>query len=136
MPFALLIIGLILVITGAKDTHRAMGSQLAKDFTGQGNFFWWLAAIFLMGAVGKIPGMQNFSRALMGLVIVVLLISNKGIFANLTSALQGGPLKTSADHTVSNADVVESGVRDNAQSADVGKIATTAASMYLGVPAR
>ncbi len=92
MPFALVFAGLIMVITGVKNTQGALGEQLVKDFTGTGNFLYWFVAIGSVGALGAIPGFKPFSRMFMTLIIVAMVIKNGGIFDNLTKALRDGPI--------------------------------------------
>lgn len=72
MPFALLFIGIILVLSAANGTLTALGAQLKKDFTGPGNFVAWLAAVGIIGALGYIPQLEKFSRAFIGLLLVVI----------------------------------------------------------------
>lgn len=90
MPFALVTIGLILIVTGVKDTYKQLGAQIVTDFTGSGNFIYWVVSIFIIGALGYIPAFEKFSRWLLALVIVVLVLNNRGFFAQFTSALQSG----------------------------------------------
>lgn len=92
MPFALLLIGLLMVVTGFQDTYVAFGQQIQKDFTGSGNFTYWLLAIFLVGALGYVQGLENFSRAFMVLIIVAIFLNkgNSSFFSNFSSALSSG----------------------------------------------
>lgn len=92
MPFALVFIGLIMIVTGAKGTHKALGQQLTADFTGPGNFFYWITAVGVLGAIGSIPGFKPFSRMFMTLVIVAMVIANGGVFNKFMSALKTGPI--------------------------------------------
>lgn len=93
MPFALVVIGLLMIVTGAKDTHKDFAKELASEFTGQPkeNFLWWIVAFGAIGAVGYAPQFRTFSRTFMGLMIVVLLLSNAGFFAKLQEAI-GAPV--------------------------------------------
>lgn len=91
MPFALVIVGLLLIVTGAKDTYREFGTELVADFTGPGNFTYWLAAMGAVGAVGYYPPLKGFSRLFLGLILLAMFISNRGFFAKLTGALASGP---------------------------------------------
>jgi len=90
MPFALVFIGLILIITGFQNTYSQLGSQLVRDFTGDGNFIYWLIAIGIIGMMGYNDTLKPFSRALMGLIIVVIFLSNKGFFTKFNEALKEG----------------------------------------------
>lgn len=91
MPFALVFIGLVLVITGARGTMRELGEELRADFTGPGNFTWWIASVGVVGALGYVPELRNFSRWFMTLIIIAMIIRNQGFFDKLIQALQSGP---------------------------------------------
>lgn len=91
MPFALVIIGLMMIVTGAKDTFDQMGAQLQKDFTGEQNFTTWLVAIFGVGAVGYVKELEPISRLFMGLIIITMVIRNGGFFDKFQQALAQGP---------------------------------------------
>ena len=72
-------------------THiGALGQQLEKDFSGSGNFFYWLVAIGVLGASGYIPAFTKFSRLFMGLIILVMFLSNRGFFAQFQTSLSQG----------------------------------------------
>ncbi len=90
MPFALLMIGILAVVVGIRDTQKEFGQQLVSDFTGSGNFIYWVISIFAIGFLGYIPELQKFSRAFLSLVILSLLLSNKGFFAQFNSQIQSG----------------------------------------------
>ena len=92
MPFALVFIGLMMIVSGARDTHQAFGAQLTKDFTGPGNFTYWLVALGGLGAIGYIDKIRPLSHAFMALVIISMILSNGGFFAKFTAAIQGGPI--------------------------------------------
>ena len=91
MPFALVFVGLVLIVVGAKGTHREFGAAIVEDFTGQGNFIWWIAAIGAVGALGYVPQLRKFSIAFMSLILVAMLLNNGGFFQKFTEALQTGP---------------------------------------------
>lgn len=91
MPFALVIVGLILVVTGARNSYAALGQQLMSDFTGAGNFIYWIVAIGIVGAIGYYSPLKNFSRLFMVLIIIALFLSNQGVFAKFTQSINAGP---------------------------------------------
>lgn len=88
MPFALGIIGILLIVSGARGTYPQLKELLVKDFTGQGNFFYWIVAIGVVGSVGYVPSMEKFSRAFLALIIVAMVLSHRGFFAKFMQALQ------------------------------------------------
>jgi hypothetical protein len=83
MPFALIIVGVVLLITSVRNTYGVtqangqpgLGGLLQKDFTGTGNFIFWLVALLIIGAVGYIPKLKPISTALLVLVILVLFLT-------------------------------------------------------------
>jgi hypothetical protein len=92
MPFALVTIGLLMIVTGAKDTYAQFGSQIVKDFTGANNFTFWIVGLGSVGALGYIEQFRIFSRLFMTLIIIVMLLKNGGFFDQFTAALQSGPV--------------------------------------------
>lgn len=94
MPFALLIIGVVLLIAGVRNTQDTLFTLVRGDFSGSGNFIFWLAAILIIGAVGYIPKLKPISTAFLALVVVVLFLKKGnasgiggGFFSQFTSAL-------------------------------------------------
>lgn len=88
MPFALTFIGLVMVITGVKGTQSIIAAQLRTDAI---PFMKWATAIFMVGAVGYWDKARPFANLFMTLVILGLLLSNKGFFAKLQEAINQGP---------------------------------------------
>lgn len=89
LAFALLIVGAVLLISGIKDTQQQLYNLVKGDFTGPGNFFYWVLAILVIGAVGYIPSMRTLSRMFLILVLVVLLIHNSKNQGGLVQMLNG-----------------------------------------------
>lgn len=94
MPFALLLVGLVLLISGVKNTQDTLFATVKGDFQGQDNFIYWFVAIIIIGAVGYIPKLKPVSTAFLALVIVVLFLKKGnatglggGFFAQATAAL-------------------------------------------------
>lgn len=87
MPFVFGILGIILIISGVRGTVTGSNPNLVglvtADLTGQPNYTEWMVAIFAIGALGYIPQLKGLSRAMMAAVVVGLLLSNKGFFAQL-----------------------------------------------------
>lgn len=94
MPFALVGLGLILIVTGVRDTYAQLGAQLTKDFTGQQNFTVWILAIGSVGALGYINELRTFSHYFLALIIVAMFLSNKGFFQKFSEQFNAGPLVT------------------------------------------
>jgi hypothetical protein len=95
MPFLFIIVGLVLVIAGVRNTVTDSGQTkglytlVQGDFTGSESFLVWVAAILIIGAVGYIKDFQAISRALMVLIVVTLFLSNGGFFQKLQQEFPG-----------------------------------------------
>lgn len=89
MPFALLAIGILLVIAAYNNTQDVLAAQIKKDFSGKTGFIYWIAAIVLVGALGYIRPLQPVSRGFLALILVVLFLTNSGAFAKFNAALSG-----------------------------------------------
>ena len=96
MGLVLLIAGLLMVITGARGTYAQFGSLVAGEFQGPNNFVYWALALGGLGLVGYIPKLQTVSRLLMTLVLLTLILSHKGFFAQFQAALKAGPKQPNA----------------------------------------
>jgi hypothetical protein len=119
MPFALLIIGGVMLVSAARGTttQTANGGPglfplLQSDFTGSNNFVFWFLSIIAIGAVGYIPKLKPLSVAFLTLVVIALFLSKGnpnaaggGFFTQLLAGLgdtegaatvAGGQLASSA----------------------------------------
>jgi hypothetical protein len=92
VAFVLVLSGLIMIVTGAKGTYAQFGNQVASDFTGPGNFTYWLAAIGSVGALGYVDALRTISRMFLALILIAMVLANKGFFNQLTAALKSGPI--------------------------------------------
>lgn len=91
MPFALLFVGMILIITGFQNTYSQFGKLVAGDFTGDDNFIYWVISLGAVGSIGYAKDLQGFSRAFMALIILVMIFKkDTGLFGKLTDALKSG----------------------------------------------
>lgn len=94
MAFALLIIGVVLLVSGVRNTQSQLFTLVQGDFTGDSNFFFWFVSILLIGAIGYIPKLKPISTAFLVLVVLVLFLtkgnpgsSSGGFFQKFTAAL-------------------------------------------------
>ncbi|MDE2019968.1 MAG: hypothetical protein KGJ13_06520 [Patescibacteria group bacterium] len=90
MPYALILIGAVLVVSGVRNTQAQLWALIQNDFVGPGGFIVWAAAIAVVGGMGYIPKLRPLSIAFMTLLLLVLVISNKGVFAQLQNFIQSG----------------------------------------------
>lgn len=75
MPFALLIIGIVLLIAAIRGTQSQLFSLVAGDFSGPNNFIFWAFSILVVGSIGYIPKAKPISTAFIVLAIVVLVLT-------------------------------------------------------------
>lgn len=101
MPFALLIIGLVLLTTAVRGTQDDLFTLVKKDFTGQNNFIYWVVSILIIGSLGYVPKLKSFSVAFLGLVIIVLVLTKGnpngiggGFFNQFTAQLKSTTVPT------------------------------------------
>lgn len=88
MPFALIFAGLILVVVGFRGEQDRFHAILKDDFTGDANYVYWMAAVFALGALGTSKTLKGFSDAMLGLLIIGMLVSNRGFFAKLEEQIK------------------------------------------------
>lgn len=107
MPLAFVAIGALFLIAAVRGTlsdgangQLGLLSLLKSDFVStnaKGNFLVWLVTLWIVGALGYIPGFRPIANALLFLIILVLFLSNSkntgtgGIFAELNAALTSNP---------------------------------------------
>lgn len=94
MPFVLLIIGVVFLVSSVRGTQGQLGTLIQGDFIGQNNFVYWLVVLLLIGSVGYIQKLKSLSVAFLVLVILVLVLTRGnpsgvggGFFSQLTSQL-------------------------------------------------
>lgn len=75
MAFALLIIGITLIVAAVRNTQQELITLLVGDVTGPNNFLYWILAILLVGSIGYIDKLKPISVGLLALIILVLFIT-------------------------------------------------------------
>lgn len=90
MPYALILMGAVLLVAGVRNTYPDLWKLVQNDFTAQGGFLSWVAAIAVVGGMGYIPKLKPLSIAFMTLLLIVLVLSNGGVFQKLQTFIQGG----------------------------------------------
>lgn len=89
MPFVLVIIGLLLIVTAIRGTHGRLWNLLYEDVTGTGDvsgFVVWLVAILTIGFLGYYKPLETPAKLLLGLVVLGIFLSNGGVFEKLSEA--------------------------------------------------
>lgn len=95
MPFLIVIVGLILIVSAIRGTTGDLATDLATDVSG--GFLKWLAAVIAIGALGYVPGLKEPSRYLLALVaLVILLTTGKGFLSQFVQQIENPPKAKSA----------------------------------------
>jgi hypothetical protein len=102
MPFVFGFAGVLLIVAGVRDQTSNLFTLVKADFSGQPNYFEWMIAIFLVGAIGYIKELSTISRMFMFLVMAGLLYKNKQVFSEFVTQESQQPVSTStvASNTV------------------------------------
>lgn len=109
MALALLLFGFAFVAIGVRNTQSQISGLLASDFSGAGSFWYFIAGIAAAGALGFYTPLRGASRGLILLLIVVLILSNEGFFAQLQLALKNPtPSAAPAPPAAPTASVIDS----------------------------
>lgn len=94
MPFAFIIVGIVLTISGVRGTSAQLLTLVKNDLQGKNGYLYWMVAILVIGSVGYVPQFKSLSRAFLVLVLVVLVLktgnpngTGGGFFKQFTSAL-------------------------------------------------
>lgn len=88
MPFVLIAIGLVLLISAARNTQGQLFSLVQSEFVGPNNFIYWFISILVIGSLGYIKAIRPIANVFLGLVILVLFLSRGGFFNQFVSAIQ------------------------------------------------
>lgn len=94
MPIVFAIIGAVLVTSGVRGTSQDLLNLLKVDLAGQNNFIYWILAILVIGSLGYVDELRGFSRALLALVIIVLVVhegnqsGSGGLFVEFQNAVK------------------------------------------------
>jgi hypothetical protein len=92
MPIFFLIVGVLLIIVAVNNKLPELTELIKEDFQPSGNqpaFHVWIAAIFIIGALGYIREFKPVANAFLVLIVVSMLLSNSGFFSQFTRAIEG-----------------------------------------------
>lgn len=90
MPYVLILMGAVLLVAGIRGTYADLWALVKGDFTGTNSFLAWVAAIAVIGGIGYIPKLKPLSIALLTLLLLVIVISRKGVFDKLQQYITAG----------------------------------------------
>ena len=83
MPFALIIIGVILAISAYRDTLPELFS-IVKDVASESEGFgYWVLASVILGFLASIQTIRKPVNAFMIMLMLVLLLRNRGVLSRL-----------------------------------------------------
>lgn len=86
MGLALLFAGAVLLIAAVRNRQSDLFALVQGDLTGPVNFFQWLLAIVVIGAIGYAPKLKPISNALLALVLVAIFLrKGTGFFSQLAT---------------------------------------------------
>ena len=89
MPFVFLIIGVLFLIVAVRGTQGDLYALLKSEFVGKDSFLVWGSSLLILGALGYVPVIQKPARAMALLVILVLILKDKGgFFTKFNDALR------------------------------------------------
>jgi hypothetical protein len=90
MPFILVFVGIALADLawmGAPNLTQAGSLLKSEVFTGSQPFYKWMGALILVGLIGYAPGARGVSTALLVLILLAIILSNKN-FNSFTTLLK------------------------------------------------
>ena len=93
MPIFLLIVGVLLIIIAINDKTSELSQLISEDFkpsaSGVPGFPVWILAIFIAGSLGYVRELRPVANAFLVLIMVSLVLSNRGFFTRFKSAVEG-----------------------------------------------
>ena len=97
MPIALIVAGVLLIVSSARGTQGDLLKLVKGDLIGtsstDGSFIQWMLALVLVGMIGYIPRLKPVSVSLLALILVAIFLrKGKGFFSQLSAVagLQNG----------------------------------------------
>ena len=91
MPIVFGVVGVLLIVAGARGQSTTLFALVKSDFSGQPNYFEWMIAIFIVGAIGYIKDLSTISRMFMFIILAGLLYQNKQVFSDFAAQEQATP---------------------------------------------
>lgn len=93
MPFVFLIVGVVMLVSGVRDTSADLLTLLKGDLINTHGFAYWMIAILVVGGVGYIQGFTSLSRSFLVLLLIVLVLAQSkngagGFFTEAQSQLK------------------------------------------------
>lgn len=92
MPIFFLLVGILLIVVSINDKIPELGGLIKEDFQPAGSqpgFGVWIVAIFVIGSLGYIREFKPVANSFLALVVIVMLLSNRGFFDKFSSSIKG-----------------------------------------------
>lgn len=89
MPIFFLLVGVLFIVVAINDKMSELGGLIKEDFQpsdGSKGFHVWIIAIFVAGSLGYIREFKPVANAFLALIIISLLLSNRGFFDKFVKA--------------------------------------------------
>lgn len=89
MPILFFFVAILLIVSAINDKTEILSDLVVSDFKGSDKiapFQIWILALFLIGALGYVKQIKPLANAFLVLVILIMILSNKGFFGKLTSS--------------------------------------------------
>lgn len=80
MPFVFIVIGILFLVVAIQGTQAQLVALLKSEFVGSNSFLPWAAAIVILAAIGYAKPVRPIADAFIGLIILVMILANKGGF--------------------------------------------------------
>jgi hypothetical protein len=88
VPFFLAILAIVFLVTAIRGTTTTLFGLIHDDFSGSGNYIYWVVSLLIIGSIGYVKKLQGISDMFLALVLIVMVIANKGFFAQFTAAIK------------------------------------------------
>ena len=92
MPLFVLFIGIILIAAGINNKIPVLTALIKEDFRpsdGATPFHVWIIAIVAAGSLGYVQALKGLANGFLVLIIIGLLLSNRGFIVKFTQAIEG-----------------------------------------------
>jgi hypothetical protein len=92
MPIFILFVGIMLIVIGINNKIPEFLALIREDFRPTENvagFHVWIISIVGVGALGYVKELRPLANAFLVLIVISLILSNKGLATQLLNALEG-----------------------------------------------
>ena len=94
MAWGFILVGALFLIAAWKKKHSELFDLLKDDFTGEGNFIYWVLAIIALIALGTFRPIRPITDGFLGLVVLVIIIApyrnGRDLFSEFRSQVKEG----------------------------------------------